>query len=64
MSVSMRVTKRTLIDEQIFNYDCKMGHAEDRLDEFTCFKEALAAGWRRKDRKFLCPACAKEMGVE
>lgn len=36
---------------------------DDTVAEFAIYRDALAAGWRRVQRQFVCPLCAKKAGA-
>ena len=60
---SMRISKPGRPPAEIV---CQRGHKAEEGDEvqqFTSFKEALAAGWVRENRKFICPECAGKVAV-
>ena len=55
---AMRITKAGRPPYEIV---CQMGHkVEDgaEVQEFNSFKEALESGWKRENRRFVCPECA------
>ena len=39
------------------------GDKSKAVARFSIYRAALEAGWRRLQRKFICPDCAKKEGV-